>query len=163
MLDKIAELQKALVTLDTQLREFAQSDVSAEDACLVLSELNFLKRDMSLVYDDYSSAVLGIMGEKDGYMLSNGAEIERKSAYDRKGWKHKDLGADVVDKLVAMSVDMDTGEITKSTREIALEILDYCAPSYWRVKELGKIGINPDNYCEVGELKTSLIVRKPKS
>jgi hypothetical protein len=58
---------------------------------------------------------------------------------------------------------MDTGEVTKSTRQIALEILDYCAPSYWRIKELGKIGVNPDNYCEVGELKTSLIVRKSKN
>lgn len=163
MLDKIAALQKELVALDTELRNYSSGDISPEDACLVLSELNFLKRDMSIVYDDYCASVLQKMGDKDGYILPNGAEIERKSAYDRKGWKHKDLGAEVVDRLIAMSVDMDTGEITKSPREIALEILDYCAPSYWRVKELGKIGVNPDNFCEVGELKTSLIVRKPKS
>jgi len=57
---------------------------------------------------------------------------------------------------------MDTGEVLKSPREIAMDMVTYCAPSYWRVKELNKIGINPDNYCEVGELKTSIIVRKPK-
>lgn len=163
MLDKIKTLQKELLDLDNELQEFLKADATAEEACLVLSEINFLKRDLSIVYDSYCAGVIQIMGEKDGYMLENGAEIEKKSGFDRKAWKHKDLGAEVVDKLISMSVDMDTGEVTKSTRQIALEILDYCAPSYWRVKELGKIGVNPDNYCEVGELKTSLIVRKSKN
>jgi hypothetical protein len=39
-------------------------------------------------------------------------------------------------------------------------MLNYCAPSYWKIKELQKLGINADNYCEVGQLKTSIIVRK---
>jgi len=162
LLDKIKALQAAIVDLDKDLRAFGGADASMEEACLILSELNFIKRDLSLVYDDFSNTVLAVMGENEGIMLSNGAQIERKSSYNRTGWKHKDLGADVVNRIMEMAIDMDTGEITKSPREIALEILDYCAPSYWRVKELGKIGINPDNYCDVGELKTSLIVRKPK-
>jgi hypothetical protein len=163
MLDKIKTLQKELVNLDNELQDFLKTATTPEEACLILSEINFLKRDLSIVYDGYCAGVLQLMGESDGYTLENGAEIERKSGYDRKAWKHKDLGAEVVDKLISMSVDMDTGEVTKSTRQIALEILDYCAPSYWRIKELGKIGVNPDNYCEVGELKTSLIVRKSKN
>jgi hypothetical protein len=36
-------------------------------------------------------------------------------------------------------------------------------PSYWRIKELSAIGINADNYCEVDEPKTSIIVRKGTS
>jgi len=162
MLDKIRALQKEFLDLDRDLNEFVKSGITAEEACLILSELNFLKRDLSLVYDGYANEVLAVMGNEDSFLLPNGSEVERKSGFDRKGWRHRDLGAEVVDKIVSMSVDMDTGEITKSTKDIALEILDYCAPSYWRVKELGKIGINPDNYCEVGDLKTSLIVRKSK-
>jgi hypothetical protein len=42
-------------------------------------------------------------------------------------------------------------------------MLAYCAPSYWRIKELNKIGLNADNFSETGELKTSIIVRKPKN
>jgi len=163
LLDKIKELQSSILELDNELREFMRSGPEVEDACLAISELNFLKRDLSIVYDDFSNSVLALMGETDGIMLSNGAQIEKKCAYGRTGWKHKDLGADVVDRIMEMSINMDTGEIVKSPREVALEILDYCAPSYWRVKELNKIGINPDNYCDVGELKSSLIVRKMKN
>jgi hypothetical protein len=103
-----------------------------------------------------------IIGDEQEINLASGIKIEKNSSYERKGWKHKDLGSAVADKLMKMSVDMDTGEIMKSPQEIALDMLTYCAPSYWRVKELNKIGINPDNYCEVGDLKTSIIVRKAK-
>jgi hypothetical protein len=41
-------------------------------------------------------------------------------------------------------------------------MLDFVQPSYWRVKELAKFGINADNYCEVGDYKTNIIVRKAK-
>jgi hypothetical protein len=43
-----------------------------------------------------------------------------------------------------------------------IKMLDYCAPSYWRVKELAKIGINADKFCDVSESKESIIVRRAK-
>jgi len=92
--------------------------------------------------------------------LDGNALIEKKSSYERKAWQHKDLARAVVDRLSQMSVDMDTGEILNSPEDIAMQIFTYCAPSYWRVKELNNIGINPDMYCETGQLKTSIIVRK---
>jgi hypothetical protein len=60
------------------------------------------------------------------------------------------------------SVDLDTGEVLLSPQEIAVKMLDFVQPSYWRVKELAKFGINADNYCEVGDYKTNIIVRKAK-
>ena len=57
---------------------------------------------------------------------------------------------------------MDTGEVLYSQQEIVAKLLDFVQPSYWRVKELQKIGIDADLYCEVGETKTSIIVRKAK-
>jgi uncharacterized protein YijF (DUF1287 family) len=38
-------------------------------------------------------------------------------------------------------------------------MLSYGAVSYWRVKNLSKIGLVADEYCDVGEPKTSLVVR----
>jgi hypothetical protein len=111
----------------------------------------------------FAGALSEIMGPVESLHLSDGTTIEKKSSYDRKGWKHADLGSAVAERLVKMSIDMDTGEVTKSPKEIAQEMLSYCAPSYWRIKELNKIGLNADNFSEVGELKTSIIVRKPKS
>ena len=160
--EKLDLIKKLVAELDSELMEYTDSGPDMVEACELLAELNFLKRDLAMVYDSYSFAMGRIIGNEQEVNLSSGVKIEKTSSYERKGWKHKDLGSAVADKLIKMSVDMDTGEVTKSPYDIALDMLTYCAPSYWRVKELNKIGIYPDNYCEVGDLKTSIIVRKAK-
>ena len=162
-LDKIQEIRSAIMELDGAISSLLTDSPSAEEAGVALAELNYLKRDISIVYETFAGALGEIMGPLDSLFLPDGTTIEKKSSYDRKGWKHADLGSAVAERLVKMSVDMDTGEVTKSPQEIAQEMLTYCAPSYWRIKELNKIGLNADNFSEVGELKTSIIVRKPKS
>lgn len=161
-LDKLDKIKAAISALDDELGAYFASNPSPEEACEILVELNYVKGDLSYLYDKASRAVSNLMEEKQFISLESGATIEKKSAYDRKAWNHKSLASAVANKIVQMSIDMDTGEIIKTPQEIASDILTYCAPSYWRVKELNKIGINPDNYCEVGELRTSIIVRKPK-
>lgn len=162
-LDKIQELRSAINAIDVAISDFLSEQPSPEDAGTLLAELNFLKREMSVVYDSFSHALSELMGPIEALTLADGTVIEKKSSYDRKGWKHTDLGAAVAERIVKMSIDMDTGEITKSPKEIAQEMLVYCAPSYWRIKELNKIGLNADSFSDVGELKTSIIVRKAKS
>jgi hypothetical protein len=54
---------------------------------------------------------------------------------------------------------MDTGEILKSGQQMIKELLEYAAPSYWRVGALRELGINPDDFCDVGEPLTNLIYR----
>lgn len=162
-LEKLTEIRRLITELDAELFTLLESNPELEKACEILAEMNFLKRDFSSVYDSFSFSVSGLMGATENVSLTDGTEIEKKSSYDRKAWDHKSLASAVADKLTKMAVDMDTGEVIKSPREIAMEMVTYCAPSYWRIKELNKIGINADNYCEVGELKTSVIVRKSKT
>ena len=59
-----------------------------------------------------------------------------------------------------MAIDIDTGEMTMDNQQIAIKILEYVAPSYWRVKKLAEIGINADTYCEVSEGGLSLVIRQ---
>jgi hypothetical protein len=40
------------------------------------------------------------------------------------------------------------------------ELVKYTGISYWKVKELEKIGINANNYCETGDAKANIIIRK---
>jgi hypothetical protein len=162
MIDKINTIKKFLTELDEEIFNYVSNSPDLIQACEYLAEMNLLKRDVGLVYDTFSYAMIGIMGDQENVALANGAQIEKKSAYDRKGWDHKSLGNAVADKIVKLSIDMQTGEVLKTTQEMIADVLTYCAPSYWRIKELNKIGINADNYCEVGELKTSIIVRKAK-
>lgn len=160
MLERIKELRLELMQLEKELADYAQTSTSIEESCEALLQMNLAKRDFGYVYDSFSRLVAEAMGSVQSIALSNGAEIEKKSAYDRKTWQHKELARAVADKLVKMSIDMDTGEVVMSPEQIAESMLTYCAPSYWRVKELTSIGINADSYCETGELKTSIIVRK---
>ena len=90
------------------------------------------------------------------------AQIEVRNAADRKQWEHDKLINEVARRLIQSSIDMDTGEVTMSTEAIVARVLDFVQPSYWRVKELAKIGISADQFCEVGESKTNIIVRKAK-
>ena len=159
-IENVSVLRQAIIEMDRALSEFVQSDPPLDEVAKVLLQLNLAKNDLAMAYDSVSSRLSSMIKDKEILSLENGAQIEKKSSYDRKGWQHKELANAVVDKITRMSVDMDTGEITKNSSEIALELLKYCAPSYWRVKELSGIGINADNYCEVGQLKTSIIVRK---
>lgn len=161
-LDELQELKRAINALDIAVRKFVEDQPSPEDAGSALAELNFIKREIAVVYDTFANVLSELMGSTESLVLEDGTVIEKKSSYDRKGWKHSDLGSAVADRLVNMSIDMDTGEVTKSPKQIAEEMLIYCAPSYWRVKELNKIGLNADSFSDVGELKTSIIVRRPK-
>jgi hypothetical protein len=159
-IEAISALRKSIVELEETLMSSLSEETTVEEAGAILLEVNLAKRDLGFVYDTFSNAFASMLKDADLVQLPNGAQIEKKCSYDRKGWQHKELGSAVADKLVQMSVDMDTGEITKTPYQIATEILNYCAPSYWKIKELQKLGINADNYCEVGQLKTSIIVRK---
>ena len=163
MLEKIVSLRDSFLQLEQELRDYMSQNPEVEKACEVLLQMNLAKRDFGSTYDVLAMLVGEMIKGSEVISLPNGAQIEKKSAYDRKTWQHKELANAVAEKLVKMSIDMDTGEVLMSPEQIAQSMLTYCAPSYWRVKELNSIGINADNYCETGDLKTSIIVRKGDS
>jgi hypothetical protein len=159
-IEKIVEIRYLMVQLEAEVLEAMNNGATLEEAGNMLLQMNLAKRDMSLVYDSVANRFGEMMDKESAVPLPGNAIIEKKSSYERKAWQHKDLAKAVVDRLGQMSVDMDTGEVVKSPEDIAMELMTYCAPSYWRIKELNNIGINPDMYCETGVLKTSIIVRK---
>lgn len=162
LINLINELREKIFELDALVIKYSDADPSVEEVCDALLQLNLGKRDMSLCYDSLAAIAGGVMeraATKD-ISMANGAQIERKVAYDRKGWQHKDLAIDVARKLSQSAIDMDTGEVMLTQEQLIVKMLDYLQPSYWRVGELNKLGINADNYCETGEPKVSLVVRK---
>lgn len=158
----INEFRKRIIELDEQVHEFIATDLTLEDIGVALVALNHAKAELGIVYDSLVGKVSQVMDQNPEVRLPDGSTIEKKWANDRRGWKHKDLAHDVSDRLAQMAIDMDTGEVLYSQQELISMLLDYVQPSYWRIKELQKIGLNADNYCEVGEAKASIIVRKAK-
>jgi hypothetical protein len=152
-------LRSLVLAIDDELSKISDEDLSVEDLADTLLELNLAKADLGFVYKSAEARLAKVMSDKI-MDLRDGAQIERKSASNRSKWRHKDLAADVINRISQSSVDMDTGEVILSPADMVIKLLDYVAPSYWRVEELNKIGINADNYCETSDPEVSLILRK---
>ena len=152
----------ALTELNKELTNYIDSKPDIDEAAEGLAKLNFAKRELSVIYDSFAHGVGNLMGSSGMIETASGITIEKKTAADRKKWRHPGLATRVAERLSEMSVDMDTGEIVMSAQDMVVKLLDYAAVSYWRVGKLGEIGVNPDSYCEQGDFKTSIIVREAK-
>lgn len=161
----IAEIGKAMDILRSAAKNAsdliqAAESSSVDDSCEIAAALNRAKAETKELFELVSSDVISRMGSLPEHVLADGTVIERRQASARKKWDHLTLAKSVTEKLHQMAIDMDTGEMTMSNEEIAIRLLDYVAPSYWRVKKLADLGINADLYCEVTEGGINLVIRK---
>lgn len=152
---------RSIMELDKVFAELASSS-DVPSVCDALVKANMLKQNVSVAYDSMCHLAGQVMGDLGEYVLPDGSTVEKRFGNDRKKWQHKELAQHIASRLSDMSVDMSTGEIVMSPQDMVVKLLDYCAPSYWRVKELAKIGISADKFCEVEEKDASIIVRKAK-
>lgn len=161
--DVLRRLMTLIMETDTELSEFISSNPTPDEAADALVQLHSLKSGIADVYSTFSVKVIEVLQNAQVDELQvKGSLIEVRNGADRKSWEHGRLVSEVSRRLIESSIDMDTGERTMSTEEVIAKILDFVQPSYWRVKELAKIGISADQYCEVGESKTNIIIRKAK-
>lgn len=158
----IDDFEKSLLILDMRISEFSKEKPSMEEACETLVFLNRLKTDFAVVYDQLTKVVSEAMGDIPEIILPDGSKVEKRSASDRKTWMHAELAHEVARRIQDIAVDLDTGERVMSVEDMIVKVFDYVQPSYWRVKALGEIGVSADKFCEVGESKESIIVRKAK-
>lgn len=157
----IDEFNKALMDMDDSFRDLSKS-VNAEELATCVTQLHAFKNDLTAVYDTACKLLIDAMGNMPEIVVPSGIKVEKKTGADRKTWQHVDLAKNIASRLSDMAVDMETGEVTMTTQEMIVKLLDYCAPSYWRIKELAKIGINADRFCETSEAKTNIVIRKAK-
>ena len=157
----IDELNKALMNADKSFHALSSS-VNAEELALCITQLHAFKNDLSSVYDTSCKFLIDAMGNTPEIVTADGIKVEKKTGADRKTWQHVDLAKNIASRLSDMAVDIGTGEVVMTPQEMVVKLLDYCAPSYWRVKELAKIGINADRFCEISEAKTNIVIRKAK-
>ncbi len=133
--------------------------LTIESASVTVAALDALKSDVSSMLETAKERLLALMDESPEYE-HNGIRYERKTGSPRKSWNHVALGREVTDRLIDSATDMDTGEIMATPRELMADLLNYAGISYWRVTELNKLGINADMYCEVGEPKSNIIMKR---
>lgn len=134
---------------------------SLDDTAAAVAFLDQVKREVSDMLEQAKATLVDAMGNAPE-VVSHGITFEKKVGAARKTWDHKALGDIVAQRIVDMNVDMETGEMLASPVEMVKQVLGYTGVSYWRVGELKNIGINADSYCEVGEPKSSIIIRFAK-
>lgn len=154
-------LNKALMEADKIFSDLSNS-VSPEELASCTAQLHFSKSELTVVYETCCNLLIEAMGNTSEIIIPSGIKVEKKTGADRKAWQHVDLAKNIASRLSDMAVDMETGEVVMTTQEMVVKLLDYCAPSYWRVKELAKIGITADRFCETSEAKTNIVIRKAK-
>lgn len=158
--DWVDQFRAAILQLDSDISEFMESEPTNEEAAFALLSLNVAKGETAMLYDYLAGFVGKVMGQDVEIALPGGGSVEKKWSSSRTGWQHKDLAAAVAQRIIDLNVDMDTGEVLATQEQMIAQLLEFVQPSYWRIKELQRISINADHFCEVGDTKTSIIVRK---
>lgn len=160
---KVSALDRAILDLDSAISDAVSSESpDYREVAQMLFTMYKAKASIGMMYDIVAALLDKEMADIPEVDLGEGIRIEKKVASDRRAWKHNEIATEIARRLIMTNIDMETGESQKSTEELITEVLRFVQPSYWRVKELVTIGVNADNYCEVLEPKTSIIVRKPK-
>ena len=160
--DSVQAITKALMELGEQFKDLCASGESLATIADAVVGVHSLKAEMSVLYDSVCHDMVNKMSNVPEVTASDGSLIEKKGGSDRKKWDHEGLAKNVASRINDMAVDLDTGEVVMTPQDMMVKMLDFAAVSYWRVKELGKIGVSADNFCEVSESKTNIIVRKAK-
>jgi len=145
--------------LDDALMQLSGLGSEPQRIAEFVTDLHLLKKAVADAWEYASSAMSQAMGDDPELVLGD-TVVEKRTGAPRKAWKHDELADEVARRIIGSSIDMDTGEVLKSPEAMMKEMLSYGAVSYWRVKNLAKIGLIADEYCEVGEPKVSIIVRQ---
>jgi len=161
-MESVEKLTKDFAELGRQFKNMCSGEESLSSIADAVVGVHSLKAEMSVLYDDVCQNMINKMNNVPEVTASDGSLIEKKGGSDRKKWDHEGLAKNVASRINDMAVDLDTGEVVMTPQDMMMKMLDFAAVSYWRVKELAKIGVSADNFCEVSETKTNIIVRKAK-
>lgn len=160
--EQLSQFHREFTSLSGKIEEYARS---SSDSIELLAELfiamDHFRKDVVMVNETVMNMVAERM-DSEIIFLENGTQLEKKQGDDRKKWDHSGLAVEVARKIQQLSIDPDTGEITMSPDEMMVKMLDYAAPSYWRLTQLRSIGVDADKYCEKSEGKVRLVPSQTK-
>ncbi len=160
----LQEVQALLVTLESWVMRLGDEIDSAEKEELLqfASDLHAAKGHLSELFNEVQSVLTEHLGHLAVPVTVDGATVEIKSGSPRKTWDHKSIIEDVSKRIVDSSVDLNTGEVIKSPTDMIREALQFAGISYWKVTKLKELHLDADDYCEVGDAKKSLVIRRDK-
>ena len=140
------DVQDSLNRLETLIVSGLPEEVDEEELLQLMGDLNDAKRQMKEIYEEAELQAVKKLKGVDRPVQLDGFVAELKTGSERKSWDHADLRETVARRISEQAIDMDTGEVTMSPREMITAALQCAGVGYWKVKELKKLGLDADDY-----------------
>jgi hypothetical protein len=162
----IEEIKEAIASLDAMIAATGNligdgiPSVDRNEVAEVAVQFNNSLAAMKDVFAILSSDAISQLEYTPEPIEVEGGSVEIKAGSSRKAWDHERLASVVAKRIHDSSVDLTTGEVLMTTEQMIQEILKYAAVSYWRVGALKELDLTADNYCEVSEPKTNLVIKR---
>jgi hypothetical protein len=155
-------LADALDNLEHQIFEMSKSDLDKDpkEILQVATNLHAVKSRIGALYSDIQAVITDEYDYFATPIAVDGATVEIKAGSARKKWDHASISDDVARRIVNTSVNIDTGEITKTPLEMLQEFTQYMGVSYWKVGKLKELHLDADEYCEVSPPKKNIVIRR---
>jgi hypothetical protein len=160
------EIRESIVSLDAMIAatgDLIGSGIPSVDRLEVAEVAVALNNSLTALKDVFSilsSDAITQLEYTPEPIEVDGGSVEIRAGSSRKSWDHDRLASVVAKRIHDSSVDITTGEVVMSTEQMIQEILKYAAVSYWRVGALKDLDLTADNYCDVSEPKTNLIIKR---
>ena len=161
----LREAHTSLRSFESDLMEMSNGNIdftSTEELLQLASDLHLVKSYVTELFNELQLVVTDHIGHMATPVTVDGATVEIKAGSPRKSWDHAGLIDDVSKRIVDSSVDLNTGEVVKTPTEMIKEALQFAGISYWKVTKLKELHLDADEYCEVGEAKKQLVIRRNK-
>ena len=158
----LTEHKRHIMSLYDRIQEIDAETYDLSEMCEILVALSLIKADMGLLYEDMSKKTQVAMEQQEIVDLESGYTVERRWSKPRKAWRHEELAEIVAERINRSAIDLDTGEVTLSPKDMMKEVFKYVQPSYWRVGALSSLGILADEYCETGDPVEKINIRNNK-
>lgn len=161
----LREAHESLRSFESDLMDMRDGSIdsaSNEELLQLAGDLHLVKSYVTELFNELQLIVTEQIGHMAAPVSIDGATVEIKSGSPRKTWDHKGLIDDVSKRLVDSSIDLNTGEVIKTPLEMIREALEFAGISYWKVSKLKELHLDADEYCEVGEAKKNLVIRRNK-
>ncbi len=158
------EAQALITALEGHVMQLGDDFDSTDKGELLqfASDMHLMKSHVTEIFNELQSMITDYLDNLPLPVAVDGATVEIKAGSPRKTWDHKTLIDDVSKRIVDSSVDLNTGEVVKTPTDMIREALQYAGISYWKVTKLKELHLDADDYCEVGEAKKSLVIRRDK-
>ena len=152
--DSIAEL---LNLLESDIYKLSKSKLDADpkEVLQVATNLHEVKSQVGALYNELQSIITDEYDYFASPIAVDGATVEIKAGSSRKKWDHASISDDVARRIVNTSVDIDTGEVTKTPLDMLREFTQY-----WKVGKLKELHLDADEYCEVSPPKKNIVIRR---